>query len=273
MPKKRVKIAPKNGGGGDYTAKDIYVLEGLDPVRKRPGMYIGSTGIDGLHHLSWEVVDNSVDEAMAGYAKNISVTLLSDNKVRVVDDGRGIPVERHTQTKKSALETVMTTLHAGGKFGGDSYKVAGGLHGVGVSVVNALSNWLEAKVGRDGSLWVQEYARGKAKSAVKKAGKCGGSGTAVTFDPDPEIFSAKGGSASGGKEIPPFDWPRVLTRMREQAYLTPRLKITVEDKREKDEHNHQSHSFYFEGGIRSYVSHLNRRLAPKHDNIFYYPRL
>ena len=269
MPKKRVKITPKNGGRGTesasskkaqngYTAKDIYVLEGLDPVRKRPGMYIGSTGVDGLHHLIWEVVDNSVDEAMEGYAKNISVTLLSDNKVRVVDDGRGIPVERHAQTKKSALETVMTTLHAGGKFGGDSYKVAGGLHGVGVSVVNALSRWLEAKVCRDGSLWAQEYTRGKAKSAVKKIGKCGGSGTAVTFDPDPEIF----------KEIE-FDWNRVLTRMREQTYLTPGLKITVEDKREKEEHNHRSHSFYFEGGIRSYVLHMNRGFAAKNENIFY----
>ena len=264
MPKKRTKIAPKNGGGGNksasskkvqngYTAKDIYVLEGLDPVRKRPGMYIGSTGVDGLHHLIWEVVDNSVDEAMAGYAKNVSITLLADNKVRVVDDGRGIPVEKHAQTKKSALETVLTTLHAGGKFGGESYKIAGGLHGVGVSVVNALSRWLEARVCRDGTLWIQEYSKGKPKAQVKKAGRCGGSGTAITFDPDPEVF----------KEIK-FDWARILNRMREQAYLTPGLKITISDEKEN-----RSHAFYFEGGIKSYVKQLNRGLGPKHDNIFY----
>ena len=264
MPKKRTKIAPKNGGGGNksasskkvqngYTAKDIYVLEGLDPVRKRPGMYIGSTGVDGLHHLIWEVVDNSVDEAMAGYAKNVSITLLADNKVRVVDDGRGIPVEKHAQTKKSALETVLTTLHAGGKFGGESYKIAGGLHGVGVSVVNALSRWLEARVCRDGTLWIQEYVRGKPKAQVKKAGRCGGSGTAITFDPDPEVF----------KEIK-FDWARILNRMREQAHLTPGLKITISDEKEN-----RSHAFYFEGGIKSYVKQLNRGLGPKHDNIFY----
>src|SRR3990170_78780 len=166
-----------------YEAKDIYVLEGLEPVRKRPGMYIGSTGVDGLHHLIWEVVDNSLDEAMAGYAKNIEVALLPNDAIRVVDDGRGIPVEIHKQTKKSALETVMTTLHAGGKFGGESYKISGGLHGVGVSVVNALSAWMRAEVCRDGKLWAQEYVRGKAKHAVRKIGKCSGTGTAVTFEP------------------------------------------------------------------------------------------
>ncbi|MEK7599204.1 MAG: DNA topoisomerase (ATP-hydrolyzing) subunit B [Patescibacteria group bacterium] len=252
-----------------YTAKDIYVLEGLDPVRKRPGMYIGSTGVEGLHHLIWEVVDNSVDEAMAGYAKNISIALLPGNLVRVVDDGRGIPVETHKQTKKSALETVMTTLHAGGKFGGESYKIAGGLHGVGVSVVNALSRWMETKVCRDGALWMQEYVRGKAKAPVKKIGKCGGTGTTVTFDPDPEIFSAKGESASGGKEMPKFDWQRILNRMREQAYLTKNLKITITDEREKETHQHLSYSFYFEGGVKSYVRHLDRELTPSHENIFY----
>src|SRR3990167_7676845 len=154
-----------------YNAGQITVLEGLDPVRKRPGMYIGSTGVDGLHHLIKEVVDNSTDEAMAGFAKHIAVTLLPNSRVLVVDDGRGIPVEKHKQTGKSALETVMTTLHAGAKFGGESYKVSGGLHGVGVSVVNALSTWLKVEVARDGELYEQEYERGKAQSAVKKIGK------------------------------------------------------------------------------------------------------
>ncbi|HXK32370.1 MAG TPA: ATP-binding protein, partial [Candidatus Paceibacterota bacterium] len=150
----------------DYTAKDIYVLEGLDPVRKRPGMYIGSTGPEGLHHLIWECIDNSLDEAMAGYAKNIEVILSPGNKVKTTDDGRGIPVEKHPQTKKSALETVMTTLHAGAKFGGKAYQVAGGLHGVGVSVVCALSKWMRAEVCRDNIRYCQEYAKGKPKTAV-----------------------------------------------------------------------------------------------------------
>ncbi|MEA2113686.1 MAG: ATP-binding protein, partial [Patescibacteria group bacterium] len=157
----------------EYKAKDIYVLEGLAPVRKRPGMYIGSTGIDGLHHLIWEVVDNALDEATAGFCDEIEIVLLPENKVRVTDNGRGIPVDKHPQTKKSALETVMCTLHAGGKFGGDSYKIAGGLHGVGVSVVNALSEWTRADVCRDGFLYAQEYIQGKPKRNVKKEGKCG----------------------------------------------------------------------------------------------------
>ncbi|MBI2038941.1 MAG: DNA topoisomerase (ATP-hydrolyzing) subunit B [Candidatus Niyogibacteria bacterium] len=243
---------------GGYTAKDIYVLEGLEPVRKRPGMYIGSTGVDGLHHLIWEVVDNSVDEAMAEYAKNISVTLLPASAIRVVDDGRGIPVERHEQTKKSALETVMTTLHAGGKFGGESYKISGGLHGVGVSVVNALSKRLEVQVCRDGALWSQEYIRGKPKGPVQKIGACSGSGTAVTFEADPEIF----------KDIQ-YDWGRILSHLREQAYLTHGLKITVWDQRSDNAHEHRSHAFYFEGGVRSYISYLNRALEPRHEAVFY----
>ena len=189
QPKNKKDMAPTKKTPR-YSAKDIYVLEGLDPVRKRPGMYIGSTGVDGLHHLIWEVVDNSLDEALAGYADEVIITLLPDGRVNVTDNGRGIPVERHAQTKKSALETVMTTLHAGGKFGGESYKIAGGLHGVGVSVVNALSCYLKAEVCRGGALYAQEYERGKPKKAVRKIGKCpaGVTGTSITFEPDSEIF-------------------------------------------------------------------------------------
>jgi DNA gyrase subunit B len=238
-----------------YTAKDIYVLEGLEPVRKRPGMYIGSTGVDGLHHLIWEVIDNSIDEAMAGYAQNIEVALLPDNKVKVIDDGRGIPVEMHKQTKKSALETVMTTLHAGGKFGGESYKVSGGLHGVGVSVVNALSRWLKAEVCRDGYLWAQEYERGVAETKVKKIGTCKKTGTTITFDPDPEVF----------KEIK-YDSKRILEHLREQTYLTRGVRIVFRDEREKIS---TSYVFYFEGGIISFVKFLVNSEKPIHDNIFY----
>ena len=240
-----------------YEAKDIYVLEGLEPVRKRPGMYIGSTGVDGLHHLIWEVVDNSLDEAMAGYAKNIEVALLPNDAIRVVDDGRGIPVEIHKQTKKSALETVMTTLHAGGKFGGESYKISGGLHGVGVSVVNALSKELKAEVRRKGERHAQEYERGKPKYKVKKIGKCppDRTGTTVTFSPDPEIF----------KEIR-FDWQRILSHLREQAYLTKGVKIEVRDERETP---HLSHVFYFEGGLISFIKFLNKSEKPLNPNVFY----
>ena len=257
---------PKTEGRDSYTAKDIYVLEGLEPVRKRPGMYIGSTGPDGLHHLIWEVVDNGLDEAMAGYAKNIAVTLLPQNRVMVIDDGRGIPVEIHKQTKKSALETVMCTLHAGAKFGGESYKVSGGLHGVGVSVVNALSSWMKAEVCRDGYQHAQEYSRGKPKYSVKKTGKCVGSGTAVTFEPDQEIF-----------EKISFDWGRILDHIRQQTYLTKGVKISVMDERTegkaKDGSSIRSaYAFYFEGGIISYIKYLNRNETPKHENIFYTSR-
>jgi DNA gyrase subunit B len=238
-----------------YTAKDIYVLEGLEPVRKRPAMYIGSTGSDGLHHLIWECVDNSLDEAMAGFAKNIEVSLLPGNKVKTTDDGRGIPVEKHPQTKKSALETVMTTLHAGAKFGGKAYQVAGGLHGVGVSVVCALSNWMRAEVCRDNSKYYQEYAKGKPKTAVKKEGSCRQTGTTVIFEPDEEIF----------KEVK-FDIRRVLNHLRQQAYLTRGVRITVSDQREKPEKNY---SFYFEGGLASYVKYLTKGITPRHQNIFY----
>jgi len=192
-----------------YEAKDIYVLEGLEPVRRRPGMYIGSTGLDGLHHLIFETTDNSLDEAMAGFCKNIEVTLLPQNRVKTVDDGRGIPVEKHPQTKKSALETVMTTLHAGAKFGGKSYTIAGGLHGVGVSVVCALSSWMRVEVCRNGEKYAQEYSRGKPKTKVKKVGVCRQTGTTVVFEPDPQIFP----------EIK-FELKRILNHLRQQAYLT-----------------------------------------------------
>ncbi|MEK7542411.1 MAG: DNA topoisomerase (ATP-hydrolyzing) subunit B [Patescibacteria group bacterium] len=242
----------------NYTAKDIQVLEGLDPVRKRPGMYIGSTGPDGLHHLIWEVLDNSLDEAMAGYAKNIQITLLPSNRVKVSDDGRGIPVEKHPQTKKSTLETVLTILHAGGKFGGGAYKISGGLHGVGVSVVNALSIYLKAEVFRDGAQYQQEYSRGKPKSQVKKIGSSKQVGTTILFEPDREIF----------KEIE-FDTKRILQHLRQQAYLTSGVKLTFLDARESAKGGSESYTFYFQGGLTSYVKYLTQGVTPKHDNIFY----
>ncbi len=275
----------KNNNNVSYEAKDIYVLEGLEPVRKRPGMYIGSTGVDGLHHLVWEVVDNSLDEAMADFANEIEIALLPGNRVRVQDNGRGIPVDIHKQTKKSALETVMCTLHAGGKFGGESYKISGGLHGVGVSVVNALSIWMRVEVCRDGYLYFQEYNRGKPKASVKKIGKCGNRGTTVFFEPDPEIF----------KEIR-FDWDVILSHLRQQAYLTRGTKITIRDLRKveapaesfygvcqpsgkkkiakeiKGDTGERSYSFFFEGGIVSYVKFLNNDEKPNHSNIFYVNR-
>ncbi|KKQ21953.1 DNA gyrase subunit B [Candidatus Wolfebacteria bacterium RIFCSPLOWO2_01_FULL_38_11] len=238
-----------------YEAKDIYVLEGLEPVRKRPGMYIGSTGIEGLHHLIWEVVDNSLDEAMAGYAKNIKIEIFKGNRVAITDDGRGIPVDIHPQTKKSALETVMCTLHAGGKFGGESYKVSGGLHGVGVSVVNALSKWMRAEICRDGSLYSQEYERGIPKYKVKKEGKCGASGTKVIFDPDPEIFSKTD-----------FELKKIIDHLRQQAFLTKGVKIEIIDYREEAPNYY---SFYFEGGLLSFIDYLNHFRHPIQKEIFY----
>jgi len=249
MPKKTQKTK------SDYTAKDIYVLEGLEPVRKRPGMYIGSTGPEGLHHLVYEVVYNSIDEAIMGYCNEIKVTFLPRNQVKVEDNGRGIPVERHPQTKKSALETVMTTLHAGAKFGGKIYACTGGLHGVGVSAVCALSSYLKAGVCRNGFEYSQEYYRGKAKAKVKKIGKCKKTGTTIIFEPDPEIF----------KEIK-FDLKKILDYLRQQAYLNKGVKISLCDNRNPKK---QTHSFYFEGGLTSYIKHLVRGVTPRHPNIFY----
>ena len=267
--KKGEKKSKKVAG---YGAEDIQVLEGLEPVRKRPGMYIGSTGVEGLHHLIWEIFDNARDEAMGGFADNVEVTLLPNNRIRVVDNGRGIPVDVHKKTKVSALETIMTTLHAGGKFGGDSYKVSGGLHGVGASVVNALSIYMKAEVHRDGNLYVQEYAQGKKKANVKKTGKTSFNGSVISFEPDPEIF----------KEIK-FNWNKIVNHLRQQAYLVKKLRITVIDAREyggdidygkcvyiKDLNLEvPSTTFYFEGGLMSLVKFYNQTLKPIHKNIFY----
>lgn len=243
-----------------YGAKDIYVLEGLEPVRKRPGMYIGGTGVDGLHHLIWEVVDNSIDEAMGGFAKNIRVELLPNNKISVQDDGRGIPVDIHPHTKKSALETVMCTLHAGGKFGGESYKISGGLHGVGVSVVNALSKWVKVEVCKEGGLYVQEYKQGKPQFNVKKIGKCGKNGTKVIFEADPEIF----------KEIK-FDKKKIIDHLRQQAFLTKGIKIEIIDKKDAKAAPIY-HSFYFEGGLLSFINYINRFRKSVQKEIFYVHR-
>jgi len=259
---------------GSYSAADITVLEGLQAVRRRPGMYIGTTGPDGLHHLVWEVFDNSRDEAMGGFANDIEVVLLPGNVVRVADNGRGIPVEVHKQTKVSTLETVMTILHAGGKFGGEGYKVSGGLHGVGISVVNALSIKLVAEVHRDGAAHAQEYSIGKRKSAIKKIGSSKLHGTVISFTPDKEIFTS-------GIE---FDFDKIVAHLREQAYLVKGLRITIVDARRSGAkipgvgeelyirnllRDCPSQSFYFEGGLRSLIAFTNRSHKPVHKNIFY----
>lgn len=240
----------------DYGADAITVLEGLDPVRKRPGMYIGSTSAAGLHHLIWEVVDNSVDEAMAGHATEVSVTLLRDGMVKVEDNGRGIPVERHKVTGLSALETVLTKLHAGGKFGGSGYKVSGGLHGVGVSVVNALSEYLKAEIYRDGQIWEQEYKIGKPLKNIKATGKTKKTGTTIIFKPDATIFTET-----------EFSWGKILDRLRQQSYLTKGITMNVCD--ERSGHSPKKYRFYFEGGIKSYIKSLHRQKNIKHDTVFY----
>jgi DNA gyrase subunit B len=244
-------MAKDKNAGSEYGAKSIQVLEGLDPVRKRPGMYIGGTSTEGLHHLIWEVVNNSIDEAMAGYGSDILVQLLPDNIISVRDYGRGIPVEIHPQTKKSTLETVLTVLHAGGKFGGDGYKISGGLHGVGVSVVNALSSWTKVEVCREDKLWVQEFKKGISQGNVRSIGKSDRTGTTITFKADSEIFP----------EIK-YSWTKILDYVRQQAYLTKGVKIVVEDRREaateEDAFKIRRHGFYFDGGIVSFVKFLNR---------------
>ncbi|MFA6422188.1 MAG: DNA topoisomerase (ATP-hydrolyzing) subunit B [Candidatus Buchananbacteria bacterium] len=241
-----------------YGAEQIQVLEGLDPVRKRPGMYIGNTAETGLHHLIWEVVNNSIDEAMAGHADTIRVKLLADGMISEEDNGRGIPVDKHKVTKVSALETVMTKLHAGGKFGDSGYKVSGGLHGVGVSVVNALSSYTKAEVKRDGKLWMQEYKIGIPVKPIKEMGSAKGTGTKITFKPDGTIFS-----------VLDFNLKTVLDYLRQQAYLTKGISIIVCDERENDPLKHLCYKFYFEGGIKSYVKHINSHVESKHPTIFY----
>ncbi len=251
------KSAEKKPKKGAYGAEQISVLEGLDPVRKRPGMYIGSTGPDGLHHLIWEVVDNSFDEAMAGHADLITIVLNKDGSVSVTDNGRGIPVEKHKQHKVSALELVMTKLHAGGKFGAadSGYKVSGGLHGVGVSVVNALSEWTEAVVERDGGKFMQRYERGKPKGAVKKLSASRKHGTTITFKPDDTIFTTID-----------FNWNRIIDHLRQQCYLTKGIRLAVKDERKAPV---ATYGFYFEGGVSSYVRHLNHSKEAKHPHVFY----
>ena len=273
----------KDAKKGSYGAEQISVLEGLEPVRKRPGMYIGTTGPDGLHHLVWEIFDNSRDEAMGGYADDIEITVLPDSTIRVVDNGRGIPVDVHSKTKVSALETVMTTLHAGGKFGGDDsgYKVSSGLHGVGASVVNALSSYCKAEVHRDGGKYMQEYMEGKKKSAVKKLGTSKLHGTIITFRPDPKIFQSI-----------EFDWNTIVSHLRQQAYLVKGLRISILDAREIDpdvlfgtkgsklsldnvfymremELEIPSVGYYFEGGLISLVKYYNKFQKAVQSNLFY----
>lgn len=236
-----------------YSAEQIQVLEGLEPVRKRPGMYIGGTGSEGLHHLIWEIVNNSIDEALAGEATTVDVVLHDNGWVTVTDDGRGIPVDKHKTTGKSALETVLTVLHAGGKFGGGGYKVSGGLHGVGVSVVNALSTDLIAKVWKDGNEYEQVYKSGVPVSDIKKIGKTDRHGTSISFKADDEIF-----------ETTKFSYKTVLDYLRHQAYLTKGVHVNI-----SDENTKQSYGFYFEGGIRSYVEHLNKGKDALNEPTFY----
>jgi len=238
-----------------YTAESITVLEGLEAVRKRPGMYIGSTGLRGLHHLVYEVVDNAVDEALAGYCTRIDITLTSDGGVRVIDDGRGIPVDEHPVEHRSALEVVMTQLHAGGKFGGDSYAVSGGLHGVGVSVVNALSKRLDVEVVRDGWRHRQSYERGLPTAPLERVGKARGHGSTVAFWPDPDIF-----------EETEFRFETLSNRMREMAFLNAGLRITLTDERDEG----KSEVYQYAGGIRDFVAHLNASKEPVHPQIIYF---
>ncbi|MCD8001164.1 MAG: ATP-binding protein, partial [Oscillospiraceae bacterium] len=245
----------------EYDASQIQVLEGLEAVRKRPGMYIGSTSASGLHHLVYEIVDNSIDEALAGYCRHISVTIEADNVICVSDDGRGIPVDIQGQTGLPALEVVYTVLHAGGKFGGGGYKVSGGLHGVGASVVNALSEWLEVEVHRDGKIYQMKFSRGLKTQEMTVIGTTERTGTTVRFHPDPEMF-----------EETVFDYETLHVRMREQAFLNAGLHISITDARpesaEKPEEE-RADAMCYAGGIREFVTYINRNKAPLHPDVIY----
>ena len=248
-------------GKSDYDASSIQVLEGLEAVKRRPGMYIGSTGPRGLHHLVWEVVDNSIDEALAGYCTKISVNVHADNSVSVTDDGRGMPVGKMEKYGKSAAEVIMTTLHAGGKFDGQGYKVSGGLHGVGASVVNALSEWLEMEIKREGHVWTQRYERGFPVGELEKARKLKKgeeTGTTIRFLPDPEVFT----------ETQELSFDTLSRRFRESAFLNKGLKIGLVDEREED----RSVAYQYEGGIRDFVEHINEAKDPVHKTVFYFER-
>ena len=265
---KSVKAKVSDKADASYSAKNITVLEGLEAVRRRPGMYIGSTGPVGLHHLVWEVVDNAIDEAMAGFCNQIDISLLPDHYIEVKDNGRGIPVDIHPQMGKSALEVVMTKLHAGGKFDAGSYKVSGGLHGVGVSVVNALSSYTKAEVHRDGKIWVQEYKNGgNPVKKVQQVGAAKDRGTIITFRADATIF-----------ETIDYEWKTIVDHIRQQAYLSKGIRISISDKRTGEEKAadktaipfpNPAYQFYFEGGIASYVRHLNQNKEVKNENVFY----
>ena len=239
----------------EYDASEIQVLEGLEAVRKRPGMYIGSTSASGLHHLVYEIVDNAIDEALAGYCTDITVTINPGNTITVTDNGRGIPVDIQKQTGRPALEVVFTVLHAGGKFGGGGYKVSGGLHGVGASVVNALSEWLEVQVHKDGHVYEMKFSRGHITSEMRMIGDTDHTGTTVTFKPDGEMFDTL-----------EYDYETLHTRMREQAFLNAGLRITITDARPGQE---QSETMRYEGGIREFVTYINRNKTPLHEEVIY----
>ena len=246
------EIKSKQDLANEYDASQIQVLEGLEAVRKRPGMYIGATSSEGLHHLVWEIVDNSIDEALAGFADEINLSIEKDGSIIVMDNGRGIPVDIQAKTGRPALETVFTILHAGGKFGGGGYKVSGGLHGVGSSVVNALSTTLDVYVYKNSKIYHQQYAQGKVVHDVEVIGETDKHGTTVHFVPDPEIF----------KETVEFNFDKLATRVRELAFLNKGLKITVEDKREDKQ---AFLEYHYEGGIKSYVEFLNENKVVLYD--------